>query len=332
MDISFFGIDELLSLRNEIDEELRRRKESNEIRLPIDSFAQHARRDVHCPECGSYRYTSNGLNRRRMRLICIDCGKTFGYLSGSMLDGSNLSLMRMRQLVLLIVLDLPAWVIGYLTGINQKTVQFWRYRLCDVAKTYFENTTLSDKVWIDETYWQITDKGMVYVKDDGTFLRGLSRNLICFIVAYDKYGHYYCSKAEKTGKIDSNAILAALKDRICAGSEIIHDGEHAHHALIEKLKLRETIVKTSDTDKTKRMEIETIDNVCALLKFEAYKHKGMRTGHMQELLPWFLFKSEYVTRHGIDDAVEFILTKLFDADKTQTYEERFKIHRKKVKA
>ena len=78
-----------------------------------------------------------------------------------MMDDSKLSLLRMYQLTMLILLDLPVWVVSYLTGLNQKTVQFWRYRLTDVAVEYLGKQMLSDKVWIDETYWKITDKGLI---------------------------------------------------------------------------------------------------------------------------------------------------------------------------
>ena len=77
--------------------------------------------------------------------------------------------------------------------------------------------------------------------------------------------------------------------------------------------------------------METIDSVCALLKFETYKHKGIRTRHMEELLPWFLFKTEYIRKNGVKNAVEYILTKLFDTEKTETYDERFNTERRKRK-
>lgn len=328
MDISVFGEDELLSLRERIDEELKRKRNAKEKRLPIDLFAQKARRDIHCPHCGTDSYHSEGMIRKRTVLECNRCHKKFGYLSGSMLESSNLSLAQINQLTLYNVLDLPAWVIAYLTGIDEKTVQFWRYRLTDIANDYLGKQILSDKVWVDETYWKITDKSLIFEKSDGKQLKGLSRNLVCVVVAYDVHKHYYCHVMEKRGKISSDDFYNIMKDRIRPGSVLIHDGEHAHRTIVEKLNLKETVVKSDDTDPAKRRQMETIDSVCSLLKFETYKHKGIRTEHMEELLPWFLFKSEYVTRHGVGDAVDYIMVKLFDAKKTETYEERFKIKRK----
>ena len=85
----------------EIEEELKSREEKSERLLPIDLFAKQARRDIHCPNCGSHDYRTNGTSRKRTVLECGTCGKKFGYLSGSMMDDSKLSLLRMYQLTML---------------------------------------------------------------------------------------------------------------------------------------------------------------------------------------------------------------------------------------
>ena len=59
MDISFFGTEELRRLMKEIEEELKSREEKSERLLPIDLFAKQARRDIHCPNCGSHDYRTN---------------------------------------------------------------------------------------------------------------------------------------------------------------------------------------------------------------------------------------------------------------------------------
>ena len=122
-----------------------------------------------------------------------------------------------------------------------------------------------------------------------------------------------------------------MKDRIRPGSLLIHDGEHAHKALVNMLSLKEEVIRSDDMNPERRGQMETIDSVCALLKFETYKHKGIRTRHMEELLPWFLFKTEYIRKNGVKNAVEYILTKLFDTEKTETYDERFNTERRKRK-
>ena len=328
LDIRAFSKEELLSLRDEIDTELEAREKKKESRTPLDLFAQQARRDVCCPICGCHHYYDDGVRNGRQRILCSQCGTRFGYLSGKMMDKSKLSFMRIYQLVMLFTLDLPVWAISYLSHMDQKTVQLWRYRLSDVANKYLEKTVLSDKIWIDETYWRLTNHGMIHVHPDGKSLRGISRNLVCVLVGYDIHGRYFCHVMSKRGNPDSNEIYSVLKGKIRPGSAIIHDGTKDHQYLIDSLKLKETVVKSTDSDKSRRDLMLPIDNVCALLKFEAQKHKGISTGHMAELLPWFLLKATKLSRCGVHETVEQIMTMLFDADKTEGYYERFHTRRK----
>lgn len=253
MDIRFFSEQELLSLKDEIERELKKRELSKDTRIPLDLFAQQARRDVCCPVCDCHRYSDDGIHNGRQRLLCSQCGTRFSFLSGKMMEGSKLSLMRICQLVTLLVLDLPAWTISYLSGTDQKTVKFWRYRLSDVASSYLEKTVLSDRLWIDETYWKLTDHGLIRVHPDGKSLRDLSDNLVCVVVGYDIHGRYYCHVMDKRGKPDSDGIYDALKSHIRSGSLVIHDGAKEHRRLIEALRLKETIIKSYETDKDRRI-------------------------------------------------------------------------------
>lgn len=329
LDFHVFSDDELLSLRKEIDEELKQRKENKSSgRLPIDLFAQKARRDVCCPTCGCHRYSEDGVRSGRKRLLCQECGTRFGYLSGTMLGNSKLSLMRLTQLATYIVLDFPVWTMSYLSGMDEKTVQLWRYRICDIASEYLEKAVLSGKIWIDETYWRITDQGLISVEKDGKLPRGLSGNLVCVLVAYDIHHSYYCKVMDKRGNPGAEEIYGSLHERIRPGSTIIHDGARSHRLLIESLRLKEKVVKSTSTDKKEREQMEPIDNVCSLLKFEVGKHRGIHTNHLKELLPWFAFKAMKMSKYGIDEVVEQILTKLFDAEKTEGYYERFNTKRK----
>lgn len=328
LDIRFFSKEELLSIRAEIDGELKRREKDDDGRNPLDRFAQQARRDVCCPACGSHRCRDEGIYRGRQRLQCSRCGTRFGYLSGKMMDGSKLSLMKVYQLVMFFTLDLPVWTISYLSKADQKTVQFWRYRLSDVSASYLQKAVLSDKIWIDETYWRISDHRLIQTHPDGKSLRGLSCNLVCVLVGYDIHGHYYCHVMEKRGSPNSEELYGSLRDHIRYGSKIIHDGSSEHRLLIERLGLDETVVKSKETDRQKKELIEPIDNMCALLKFEVRKHKGINTQHLAELLPWFLLKATKIARYGTKEAVEQIMTLLFDEDKTEGYYERFHTRRK----
>jgi len=99
---------------------------------------------------------------------------------------------------------------------------------------------------------------MTFVGRGGLGLRGLSRNLVCVVIAYDYHGNYYASVLEKTGNPGSSLV--------------IHDGDHSHHELIGLLGLKEKVIRTSEKDPKKRKLMKTIDSACGLLKFEVAKH------------------------------------------------------------
>lgn len=330
LDLRVFSDDELLSLSRDIEAEIKSRKEKGVVgRLPIDTFAEKSRRDVHCPVCGCHRYHENGIRNGRKRLLCTECGTSFSYMTDTMLCNTKLSLMRISQLITCFVLDFPVWAISYLSGMDEKTIQFWRYRICDVSKNYIEKTVLCGKVWIDETYWRVTDHGLIAVKDTGKLPRGLSRNLVCVLVAYDTRHNYYCKVMEKRGTPDSAEIYESLRSHIKTGSNVIHDGAASHRLLIESLRLKETVLKSTDGKMESRRQMEPIDSVCALLKFEVAKHKGILTKHMHELLPWFAFKANKMSKYSADEVIEQIMVKLFDVQKTEGYYERFNVKRKR---
>lgn len=50
--------------------------------------------------------------------------------------------------------------------------------LSDVSASYLQKAVLSDKIWIDETYWRISDHRLIQTHPDGKSLRGLSCNLV----------------------------------------------------------------------------------------------------------------------------------------------------------
>lgn len=327
-DIRVFSKEELLSLRDETDKEPETREKEKEKRTPLDLSARQAGRDVCCPACGCHRHCDDGVHNGRQRILCSQCGTGFGCLSGKMTDKSKLSLMRVYQPVMFFTLDLPIWAISYLPHMDQKTIQLWRHRLSDVADKCPEKAVLSDRIWIGETYWRLTGHGMIRVRPDGKPLRGLSRNPVCALVGYDIRGSCFCHVMHRRGKPDSDGVCSVLKGNIRPGSDIIHDGAEDRRYPIDSLRLKETVVKSTDSDKSRRALMLPIDNVCALLKFEVHKHRGISTGHMAELLPWFLPKATELSRCGVHGTVDRIMTLLFGAGKTEGYYEKFHMRRK----
>lgn len=316
---------ELSEIRDYVDKEIHRRENDKEEK------SKQAKRQLVCPNpmCGSSRIVKDGHKRGKQIYRCRDCGKQFQSTSATCVSDAKLPGHDIHELVKLFLLDLPVWVISYVTNHSSKTIQYWRYQVSRVARQHMQNTILDTKIWIDETYWKITEKGAEYVNLDDRRKRGLSCDLVCVLIAYDIHGHYYCHVLDKPGKPNADGILGALKDNIARGSLLIHDGEKSHNALVSQLELRQEVVKTSDQNPDRRKLIQTIDNACALAKFEVYKHKGIRTNHLQEMLDLFFYKVMSIKKYGVNLAIEITESRVYREAKKIKYRDIWPIKKTK---
>ena len=140
--------------------------------------------------------------------------------------------------------NVPLQLLCEVLNISSNTVELWRKKIFETVNGYQDHLLLSDTVWIDETYIEDYE---VLAKKDGKHLRGLSRSKICIIVAIDIHKNMMAVISEH-GKPSSRRIIKALESHIKQGSHIIHDGNHSHHKLIEKLNCSEEVYKASAKD------------------------------------------------------------------------------------
>ena len=66
-----------------------------------------------------------------------------------------------------------------------ETSKYWLEKLFLILENSQDSIILSEKVWLDETYYSVMTRDRD-CNDDGSALRGLSRNKICIGVATDK--------------------------------------------------------------------------------------------------------------------------------------------------
>ena len=150
---------------------------------------------------------------------------------------------------------------------------------------YQKHLCLKDRIWIDETY--VFDSTLLH-DDDFKNKRGLSKNLICIVVAIDVNKNAYaiiCGHGKSSGTI----IYKALKDRIASGSVLVHDGEKAHNLLIEKLDLKSEPYIANTKDKNYLENMALINNMCSWLKRYIYRFIDMRMNNLQSYLNWFVY-------------------------------------------
>ena len=246
----------------------------------FEELAVKCNRVPTCPICGSdnavsFGYSPEGLPRYR----CSECGKHYTLLSNTIFHSTNKSFDTWALYLTLMTFNVPLEMAEEVCGMSHPTAMLWRQKVFATVDGYQEHLYLRDRVWIDETY--VFDSTLLH-DDNFKQKRGLSRNLICIVVAIDihKNGH---------GKPSATRIYKALKDHIVKGSTIVHDGEKAHNMLIEKLELVGEAYIADTKDKNYLENMALINNMCSWLKRYIYRFIGMRMDNLQSYLNWFVY-------------------------------------------
>ena len=91
------------------------------------------------------------------------------------------------------------------------------------------------------------------------------------------------------GKPSLRRIMNALESHIIPGSLIIHDGDHSHYKLIEKLNCRSKIYKANCKDPYYLENMVLINNMCSWLKRYLFRFIGMKIENLQSYLNWFIY-------------------------------------------
>ena len=102
---------------------------------------------------------------------------------------------------------------------SDATLPYWMGKLFAVLEGVQEGIVLSDRVWIDETYWPLTAKDAVR-----KLLWGLSANQMCAGVGVDDSGTSIYLH-EGFGKTSKAKTYATFGSRIERGSTLLHDME-----------------------------------------------------------------------------------------------------------
>lgn len=179
---------------------------------------------------------------------------------------------------------------------------------------------LSGKVWLDETYYSIIMRERER-NDDGTFLRGLSRNQICIGVATDKK-HTICLM-EGDGKPSQKRSFEAFKNHIHPGSILIHDKENTHQKLVRELSLKSTCYSSKELKGLADSEnpLEPVNRVHCLLKMFLNAHSGFSREDLQSYLNLYAFVINTPSDHL--EKVEKIIKMVFENPKSLKYRDQF---------
>ena len=259
--------------------------------------ARHLKGLILCPKCGSAHVAKDGFDRKKngkvQRYICQECGKKF---SSSTLSGLSSVKMDTVTLVQLIKAmsneDYTYSEIVNSFDISEKTAIFYRFLMFSVARKSMEKVSLSGRCWGDEMYFRRNMRkdrkvSMEYV-GNGSLLRGLSKDLACVCIAFDRKRHLMAAYV-KDGKISLPALTGFYKGRIAKGSKLITDRDRSYRALCEKYGLVSEQHRSDSADPKDMKALKPINDLCAYIRDRFRAHRGISNRNLEDYVLWFLY-------------------------------------------
>lgn len=240
-----------------------------------------------CPRCGGPASKNGREASGLQRYRCASCGRTFTPATGTIFEGRKL--------------PVPAWSdflvqtfsyasVSLMTREDRRsdtTLPYWMAKLFSVLEGVQDETVLSGRVWIDETYVPEV-AGKLWRRPDGKLPRGISRNQLCIGVGVDDSGRSVCIYEGK-GTATTAKTWEAFGSRIAPGSTLVHDMETAHNKLVKELRLKseahngKALMGVPD----KLNPMDPVNRVCFLLKTFLRSHSGFDRDDLQGYLDLF---------------------------------------------
>ena len=235
-----------------------------------------------CPWCGSGLSRRDGHDRNGVQAYrCRSCGRPIAPATGTIFDSRRLPASEWAMFLPKILGSESEAACARDHQRSAATPPYWMAKLFRVLEGCQDGVAMSDRVWLDETWWPVDRRDRV-LRPDGSELRGLSRNKICIGVGMDIHGATaYLS--EGCGKTSSARTWAAFGTRIAPGSTLVHDLEHSHRILVSRLRLQSEAhnAKACQGLPDDQNPLRMIDEECGLLKKFLRLHGSFRTSDIQ---------------------------------------------------
>lgn len=303
-EIESFSDEELDSLKELLEEEFRRRALPETAQKQI--LARMNRRDLRCPVCKS-KLQKDGKRKDGVQVyFCPICRKHYSDTTGSSLSTSKLKTEKIREIITLVMLGCPDWVIAVLAKISDKTAQFWRDRCLDAADAWADEGKLSGKIYLDEMLFSPSRAEEKPRKTaDGTYSKS-----VYLSVAFDSKGHGFCYKYDKPGTPTEASVFKALGERIEPGSRLIHDKAKYHSILIEKLKLKDEGIKADVESEAYRTKLRLLNNCCSVIRYSFESHRGIKTEKLESYANLFLYRWVHERKDGFETTVGYLFNRV----------------------
>ena len=304
-----------------------------------DGLTRNHVEDIVCPHCGSSEIVKAGMMKKDgqepvQMYKCNSCGRRFTASSIGGISRCKLPTTIVVQFIKSMTNGDTYRTTRELAGISKKTAIYWRFLLFGVAERATKDTVLSGTVYIDEMYFRKDKDTMVPLEkeEQRTMLRkrGLNKDLVCVYLGIDSKNRMAIHVAEKGGKPNSRGILSFLGERIEKGSTLVHDSEKAHKALVRSLSLKDmTFNETREPEKAHE-EMDKVNKLCAYLRDECRRHRGIKTKNLQRYLTCFIYLKGMRMKYGYK-AYRVVAHEMISESKSIRFSEIFPKKSKKSK-
>lgn len=241
-----------------------------------------------CPRCGGAEVSKRGKDAAGVqRYFCPGCGRSFFPQTGTIFEDRKLPLSAWADFLLQVFSYDSFASMTREDRRSDTTLPYWMAKLFAVLDGIQDDVVLSGRVWVDETYWPVDAKDAVR-RPDGKLPRGLSFNQMCIGVGVDSSGSsiYFHEGFGKTSKAKTRA---AFGSHIARGSQLVHDMEGAHDAIVSDLEL------ASERHNAKLLKgvpdelnpLHPVNRMCFLLKRFLGAHPGFDRSDLQGYLNLF---------------------------------------------
>lgn len=245
-----------------------------------------------CPNCQSKKIIRHGKNKSgSIRYKCKICGKTFSSLANTLFFSSKVNFKAWLAFLECILSGSSTREACIVAKISTVTGSEWMKKIFKTLKSYQDDMTLNDTVYIDETYVH-EDSSKIYVFEEIGKIkkvrkqpRGISRNKICILMATDQsksIGKVLCNGRPQR-KLVYNVCRTHLKEK----TTVIGDIDTSLTYTANKMSLKRIMYKSNTYEAYENLE--PIDQLCARFKFFIDKHRGFKKDVLQDYINLFIF-------------------------------------------
>jgi transposase-like protein len=297
-------------------------------------MAKASKRDPRCPKCRVV-LSRDGIRHDGVQsYVCPKCGRRCSDSSSTSLASSKLTLDEIKEIITLIMLDCPDWVIAWICGVNVKTAQYWRDRCLDAAQAWSSGSKLSGHVWMDEMRFA-PNRATGLVEGVWTTYVGKKAKDVYMEVAFDSKGQGFCKAYPKLGTPTREMVLDCSKSHIepttfkedgvtiIKGTTITHDGASCHNLTVRALGLIDDWHKFVRGDKDYEKAMLLMNSCCSYLRHEFESHMGIKYSKIEAYGNFFMYKWAHVRKYGLKASIDYMFNRVCGTSKSHRFADMF---------